>query len=100
MSQSALFMDCGTEEQTLRLRTCPKRRRSLSPGYCVPYSRSMNLQDGSSVVADLTTIGHKTGERRTVELRFTTIKDAFMHRRVKWRESTGARICSRIPPSN
>ena len=77
MSQSALFMDCGTEEQTLRLRTCPKRRRSLSPGYCVPYSRSMNLQDGSSVVADLTTIGHKTGERRTVELRFTYYQGCF-----------------------
>jgi deazaflavin-dependent oxidoreductase (nitroreductase family) len=30
----------------------------------------MKLQDGSLVVADLTTIGRKTGERRTVELRF------------------------------
>jgi len=30
----------------------------------------MKLQDGSSIVADLTTIGRKTGERRTVELRF------------------------------
>lgn len=30
----------------------------------------MNLRDGSNVVADLTTIGRKSGERRTVELRF------------------------------
>ena len=30
----------------------------------------MNLKDGSSVVADLTTIGRKTGQPRTVELRF------------------------------
>jgi deazaflavin-dependent oxidoreductase (nitroreductase family) len=30
----------------------------------------MNLKDGSSVVADLITIGRKTGEPRTVELRF------------------------------
>jgi deazaflavin-dependent oxidoreductase (nitroreductase family) len=37
----------------------------------------MNLQDGSSVVADLTTIGHKTGERRTVELRFTYYQGCF-----------------------
>jgi deazaflavin-dependent oxidoreductase (nitroreductase family) len=30
----------------------------------------MNLNTGSNVVADLTTIGRKSGERRTVELRF------------------------------
>jgi len=30
----------------------------------------MELKDGSNVVADLTTIGRKSGERRTVELRF------------------------------
>jgi deazaflavin-dependent oxidoreductase (nitroreductase family) len=29
----------------------------------------MNLTDGSSLVADLTTIGRKTGQPRTVELR-------------------------------
>ena len=29
----------------------------------------MNLKDGSSVVVDLTTIGRKTGQPRTVELR-------------------------------
>jgi deazaflavin-dependent oxidoreductase (nitroreductase family) len=29
----------------------------------------MNFKDGSNVVADLTTVGRKTGERRTVELR-------------------------------
>ena len=37
----------------------------------------MNLQDGSSIVADLTTIGRKTGERRTVELRFTYYQGCF-----------------------
>jgi deazaflavin-dependent oxidoreductase (nitroreductase family) len=30
----------------------------------------MNLEDGSSVIADVTTIGRKTGQPRTVELRF------------------------------
>jgi len=30
----------------------------------------MNLKDGSNVIADLTTIGRKTGGPRTVELRF------------------------------
>jgi len=37
----------------------------------------MKLQDGSSVVADLTTIGRKTDERRTVELRFTYYQGCF-----------------------
>jgi F420H(2)-dependent quinone reductase len=37
----------------------------------------MKLQDGSSIVADLTTIGRKTGERRTVELRFTYYQGCF-----------------------
>lgn len=30
----------------------------------------MNLKEGSNVVADLTTVGRKTGKPRTVELRF------------------------------
>lgn len=30
----------------------------------------MNLKDGASIVADLTTVGRKTGQPRTVELRF------------------------------
>lgn len=30
----------------------------------------MNLKDGSNMVADLTTIGRKSGKPRTVELRF------------------------------
>jgi|GEM_PF-426389 len=42
-----------------------------------PYSRLMKLQDGSSIVADLTTIGRKTGERRTVELRFIYYQGRF-----------------------
>jgi len=37
----------------------------------------MNLTDGSSVVADLTTVGRKTGQSRTVELRFIYHKGSF-----------------------
>jgi deazaflavin-dependent oxidoreductase (nitroreductase family) len=37
----------------------------------------MKLQDGSSVVADLTTIGRKTGARRTVQLRFVYYQGSF-----------------------
>jgi len=42
-----------------------------------PYSHAMKLLDGSAVVADLTTIGRKTGERRTVELRFIYYQGSF-----------------------
>jgi hypothetical protein len=44
------------------------RRHILTP---------MNLKDGSSVVADLTTIGRKTGLPRTVELRFVYLRGCF-----------------------
>ena len=37
----------------------------------------MNLDDGANVVADLTTIGHKTGLLRTVELRFVYHRGCF-----------------------
>jgi deazaflavin-dependent oxidoreductase (nitroreductase family) len=37
----------------------------------------MNLQDGSNIVADLTTIGRKTGKPRTVELRFLYLNGNF-----------------------
>ena len=37
----------------------------------------MNLTDGSNVVAALTTIGRKTGQPRTVELRFLCFKGNF-----------------------
>lgn len=37
----------------------------------------MNLRDGSSVVANLTTIGRKTGQPRTVELRFVYFQGSF-----------------------
>jgi deazaflavin-dependent oxidoreductase (nitroreductase family) len=37
----------------------------------------MNLKDGSNVVADLTTIGRKTGLPRTVELRFLYLNGNF-----------------------
>jgi deazaflavin-dependent oxidoreductase (nitroreductase family) len=37
----------------------------------------MKLQDGSSLVAALTTVGRKTGARRTVELRFVYYQGCF-----------------------
>jgi len=37
----------------------------------------MQLKDGSSLVADLTTIGRKSGVLRTVELRFVFLKGRF-----------------------
>ncbi|MEX0805260.1 MAG: nitroreductase family deazaflavin-dependent oxidoreductase [Candidatus Binatia bacterium] len=37
----------------------------------------MNLKDGSTVVANLTTTGRKTGQPRTVELRFIYFKGSF-----------------------
>lgn len=37
----------------------------------------MNLKDGTSVVADLTTMGRKTGLPRTVELRFVFFQGCF-----------------------
>lgn len=45
-----------------------KRRRIFTP---------MNFKDGSSVVADLTTIGRKTGLLRTVEIRFVYYQGCF-----------------------
>jgi deazaflavin-dependent oxidoreductase (nitroreductase family) len=38
---------------------------------------AMNLKDGSSVIADLTTTGRKTGLPRTVELRFVYYEGCF-----------------------
>jgi deazaflavin-dependent oxidoreductase (nitroreductase family) len=37
----------------------------------------MELKDGCSLVADLTTVGRKTGLPRTVELRFTYLAGRF-----------------------
>lgn len=37
----------------------------------------MNFKDGSNVVANLTTIGRKTGQPRTVELRFLYLNGNF-----------------------
>lgn len=38
---------------------------------------AMNLKDGASIVAHLTTIGRKSGRPRTVELRFLHLKGNF-----------------------
>jgi deazaflavin-dependent oxidoreductase (nitroreductase family) len=54
-----------------------KKHRSLSHSCARRIVGFMKLQDGSSVVADLTTIGRKTGERRTVELRFAYYQGRF-----------------------
>jgi deazaflavin-dependent oxidoreductase (nitroreductase family) len=37
----------------------------------------MTFPDGSSIVADLTTIGRKSGQPRTVELRFICYRGSF-----------------------
>jgi deazaflavin-dependent oxidoreductase (nitroreductase family) len=37
----------------------------------------MKLKDGSSIVADLTAVGRKTGLPRTVELRFLSYQGSF-----------------------
>ncbi|HMF48037.1 MAG TPA: nitroreductase/quinone reductase family protein [Candidatus Saccharimonadales bacterium] len=37
----------------------------------------MDFQDGASVIANLTTIGRKTGQRRTVELRLVSYQGCF-----------------------
>ena len=54
-----------------------KKRSSLSLSCSRRIVGSMKLQDGSGIVGDLTTIGRKTGERRTVELRFTYYQGCF-----------------------
>ena len=66
-----------TEDQTFQSRTCQGNRSNLSASCSRRIVGSMKLQDGSSIVADLTTIGRKTGERRTVELRFTYYQGCF-----------------------
>ena len=54
-----------------------EKRGRLSLGRSRRIVGAMILQDGSSIVADLTTIGRKTGELRTVELRFIYYQGCF-----------------------
>ena len=42
-----------------------------------PIVRRMKLKDGSSIAADLTTVGRKTGQPRTVELRLLSYRGSF-----------------------
>ena len=49
----------------------------LSHGGQKSIFAAMNLKDGSTIVANLTTIGRKTGQARTVELRFLYFKGNF-----------------------
>lgn len=49
----------------------------LSHGGQKSIFAAMNLKDGSTIVANLTTIGRKTGQPRTVELRFLYFKGNF-----------------------
>jgi deazaflavin-dependent oxidoreductase (nitroreductase family) len=53
------------------------KHQKLARQRAAPYSRPMKLQDGSSLLADLTTVGRKTGTRRTVELRFVYYQGCF-----------------------
>jgi deazaflavin-dependent oxidoreductase (nitroreductase family) len=53
------------------------RRRRLSHGRQPLIFEAMNLPEGSIVSADLTTMGRKTGQPRTVELRFVYYKGSF-----------------------
>ena len=60
----------------------PERRSQGSDAKLVsspraPYIQAMKLQDESSIVADLITIGRKTGKPRTVELRFIYYQGCF-----------------------
>jgi deazaflavin-dependent oxidoreductase (nitroreductase family) len=49
----------------------------LSHGSAGLIFSAMNFQDGSSFVADLTTIGRKSGQPRKVELRFICYRGCF-----------------------
>ncbi len=42
-----------------------------------PFDGFMNFSDGSSIVANLTTIGRKSGEPRTIEMRFIYYRGYF-----------------------
>jgi deazaflavin-dependent oxidoreductase (nitroreductase family) len=45
------------------------RHAALAPSVAAAYIFPMDFKDGSTLIADLTTIGRKTGQPRTVELR-------------------------------
>ena len=49
----------------------------LSHASARPIFTAMNFPDGSSLVADLTTIGRKSGRPRKVELRFICYRGCF-----------------------
>jgi len=78
MTANLSFYGRVTEEQASPIAGLVREKhRSLSPSCSRRIVGSMKLQDGSSIVADLTTIGRKTGERRTVELRFIYYQGCF-----------------------
>jgi deazaflavin-dependent oxidoreductase (nitroreductase family) len=45
------------------------RHAALAPSLAAAYIFPMDFKNGSTLIADLTTIGRKTGQPRTVELR-------------------------------
>jgi deazaflavin-dependent oxidoreductase (nitroreductase family) len=45
------------------------RHAALAPSVAAAYIFPMDFKDGSTLIADLTTIGRKTGQPRIVELR-------------------------------
>jgi deazaflavin-dependent oxidoreductase (nitroreductase family) len=46
------------------------RHAALAPSLAAAYILAMDFKDGSTLIADLTTVGRRTGQPRTVELRF------------------------------
>ena len=58
-------------------RDSSSNREPVAPSRACLYICAMDLKDGASIVADLTTIGRKTGLARTVELRFIYHQGSF-----------------------
>jgi deazaflavin-dependent oxidoreductase (nitroreductase family) len=54
-----------------------RQNGALVPRLAQPYIRDMNVEEGSTVVANLTTTGRKTGLPRTVELGFAYFNGNF-----------------------
>ena len=58
-------------------RDSSSNREPVAPSRACLHICAMDLKDGASIVADLTTIGRKTGLARTVELRFIYHQGSF-----------------------
>jgi deazaflavin-dependent oxidoreductase (nitroreductase family) len=78
MPYARLFAKPFERDQAYRREQTPVKTAAGLPrsGYG-PIVRHMKLKDGSSIVADLTTVGRKTGQPRTVELSFLCYQGSF-----------------------